>query len=237
MKLTLDYLKQRHYYWRFEIGKHGIWNPDAFDDILFSIRKNHKRYNAFFQRKSIKTVTGVRYEDKIVIYNKVEDFDELYLDSLLVHEMIHQYLVQNNLQGSRPHGLPFKNMMAAINHKFKGRLNVQLKSLNPSISRKGPGEKQHTLLIIIYEKEFLYCVVNPNKVYIFEAMLKREMKSWKRIKNFFRAESNDVYFNLFPKCTKVLSGKKLEIGQLVSFLKEYDIKRPFPYSEKPSLRS
>ena len=89
VKLTPQYLRNRHEFWKEEIGKVGIWDSNKFMPIKLIIRKNHRRYNALFQRR--RNLRNNTFEDKIVVYNKVESFEIKFLDSLIVHEMIHQY--------------------------------------------------------------------------------------------------------------------------------------------------
>lgn len=221
MRLSLDYIKLRHNYWIKEIGDRGIWKPELFKEINFIIRKNHKRYNALFQRKWNRKTGEII--DSIVIYNKTEDFEPKYLDSLIVHEMIHQYLVQNSLnERRRPHGKVFKDMMNIINSSFPGQLEIKIKSENPSIPESGKGDKIHTLLMV---KNSLYCyccLVNPKRKEYFERQVKLSKKKG-RIKDYIWVKSSDVHFNHFTKSTKVLSGEKIKITDILDYCKKYKI--------------
>lgn len=221
MKLSIEILKERSEYWKKEIGSSGIWKPELFKPVRFIIRKNHRRYNALFQRKRKKGMT--EWEDSIVVYNKVEDFDPIYLDSLIVHEMIHQYLVQNNLNGKRPHGLPFKTLMSQINREFEGRLNIQLKSSHPSNEKVGEGETIHQLIFVEDERNFYCCVIHPKKIKEIESLAARYRKL-KRIRKFYRAQSNNIFFNNSSRCVKRLSGIKKPLNQLPDFLHQYSVK-------------
>lgn len=214
MKLSLDYLRTRHEFWKRTIGDAEIWNPSLFQSVTLKIRKNHREYNALFHRRWSSKMK--RIEDSIIIYNKVEDFDSVYLDSLLVHEMIHQYLIQNKLGEKRPHGKTFKEMMDKINSAFPGQLNIQVKSSNPNVSKIGSGPINHTLLMIVKEKFGYCCVIHPKKIAKFNDIA-RTLKNRKQIKNYSWAQSNDCYFNNFSRCMKVLHG---EVITLTNF-KEY----------------
>lgn len=231
MKLSLEYLLERHSYWKKEIGEAGIWKVESFKDISIEIRKNHRHYNGVFQRRKIRKFLRTVIEDKIVIYNKVDDFDPVFLDSVLVHEMIHQYLIQNNLGEKRPHGKTFKEMMKAINHAFKGRLNIMIKSNNPSIQHQGPGSILHSLLFIKSDDNFYCCVVHPKKTEYFEMQLKKS-PLYRHIKEYKWGESDDMYFNNFTRCMKVLHGIQVPFKDFPQFCRKYNISIKREYKRK-----
>lgn len=206
MKLNLDHLKERHNYWKNEIGKVGIWNPDLFSDVEIKIRKNHRKYNALFQRRVFLREGMKVVKDKIVVYNRVEDFQPAFIDSVLVHEMIHQYIIQTNQKDSSTHGKLFKGFMNAINRTFKGTLEIKIKDSNPNELKSGPGDTVHKILTLHFlDGRSLYCVIMPGRETYFERMVKTNRKYW-RLKSYDWRESNDVYFNRLTRCSKRLHG-------------------------------
>ena len=222
MKLSLDYLNQRHLFWKNEIGETGIWDPDLFQDVLIQIKPKSKTYNGVFSRRWV-TKKGVRMlVDKIFIYNNVEDFDQKFLDSVLVHEMIHQYIFQNKIKDTSTHGRIFKGYMARINEAFPEHLKINLKDHNPSIPLKGAGIKIHHLLFSFTDKDFYCCLIHPSKLQEFEKMAKR-FKREGRIKKYEWAKSNDVCFDRYVRCTRTLHGIKKPLSELSAFCKEYNI--------------
>ena len=228
MKLSLEYLNQRHDYWVNRIGETGIWNPLRFLPVTLVIRKDCKSYNGMFQRK-IKIKAGEKeIIDKIIIYNKVEDFDPKFLDSVLVHEMIHQYIVQNEIKDSRTHGKVFQGYMKLINQTFKGELEIKVSGRNPGVSLKGPGEKIHNILLLQYkDNKWFIAVVNPSKISFFDLLIRKHLKKWD-VKYHFWAESNDVHFNNYRRCTRTLHGLKKTHPEMIEFCKEYGIKKAYP---------
>ena len=239
MKLSLEYLYQQHALWMQRICEAGIWDASRFRPCEIVIRKNHKRYNALFQRK-IKFVNGRKeISDKIVFYNRADDFQAQFIDNVLVHEMIHQYIIQNDLKDTSPHGRLFKVFMYRINGSFAGRLNIRIRDVNPSLPQNGEGDKIHSLLLIHFHNPTSICaVVNPAKISYFDSLLKRNKKNWD-IRSYQWAESNDVYFNHFSRCTTRLHGLKVSSVQLPDFLFKYNIKtvEPSVPPKKSFLRS
>lgn len=223
MKLSLTYLKQRHSFWIQEIGKSGIWNPGLFKPVEIVIRKHHRRFNALFsRRKFLKGGVVTKIVDKIIIYNKLDDFPTEYLDSLLVHEMIHQYLVQNGLDGKNPHGLPFKEMMNKINAAFPDSLNIEIKSQNPVVDPDGEGPVVYDLLFVISRDKSFCCVIHPSRIEKFHRMAQK-LKSKKQIDSFQWGRSNNRFFSNVTRCTKVLHGITGPLSQAGDYCMRYGV--------------
>ena len=220
IKLTPEYLQNRYEFWKEQIGTTNIWNAEKFKPVKLIIRKNHREYNALFQRKLHKT--DRTFEDKIIIYNKVEVFDKVYLDSLIVHEMIHQYLTQNNIDSRDPHGKPFTEMMSQINLHFPSKLNIQVRSDNPMIPLTGKGKILHYLLLILKRKECFCCIIHPKRIQQFNLQVKT-LKNLGKINAFLWAKSYDYYFKDASRCMKVLSGEVMTLNEMKTFCKEYNI--------------
>ena len=224
MKLSIEYLNQRHAYWINRIGDKGIWNPLCFCPLTLVIKKDCKSYNGMFQRR-IKIKMGKKeITDKIIIYNKVDDFDPKFLDSVLVHEMIHQYIIQNEIKDTRTHGKIFRGYMNRINENFKGELQISVRDRNPGVPQKGPGEKTHKLLLLQYKDDkWFLAVINPSKVTFFEDLIKRYGRSWS-VKSHYWTESNDVHFNNYRRCTRTLHGLKKSRSEMIEFCKEFGVR-------------
>ena len=224
MKLTLEYLKERHAFWKEEIGKAGIWKQEKFKLVRLEIRKKSKTYNALFQRKWIKRKIRYRAIDSLIIYNNVEDFDTKYLDGLIVHEMIHQYIFQNNIKDSSTHGIIFQDFMKKINEKFNGNLEINITDTNPTLPTEGVGDTVFNLLLILQKNNWYCCVVRPGKIKHFHNHV-LTLKQNQKIKDFGWLQSNDIHFNQYPQCTKYLHGEKLPYPKMINFLKKYNAKK------------
>lgn len=223
MILELKYLVERHRYWKEEIAKAGIWDSSLFKPVEIIIRKNHRKYNALFHRRILRKGIIEKIEDKIIVYNKAEDFDQIYLDSLLVHEMIHQYLVQNKLGEKQSHGPTFRRYMQLINNGFPDKLKITLKSETPG-RKEGPGDKQHILIVVRSGGYAYFCVINEKKA----VTLNKLAKSHKRkgiIKDYYFAQSNDLHFNNFRRCNSTLHGEKTEEAGMKAYCAKYGVNK------------
>lgn len=223
MKLSLPYLTERHHYWKEKLGEAGIWNPELFKDVTIVIRPACKSYNGLFIRRYLKVEGKRRLVDRIFIYNKVEDFEPHFLDSILVHEMIHQYIIQNRLKDSSSHGPLFRSFMHRINEAFPQELKINITDNNPSLPPSPPEIKTHILLILHLDSGFSYCcVINPTKTSFFQQMIRRNLKKWK-VKEYYWATSSDPFFNPYSRCTRTLHGIKHPSSEFPSFLSSHYI--------------
>ena len=222
MTLDIDDLYNRHSFWKDEIGKAGIWDPGLFLPVTILIRKRHRRYNALFQRRWIRGAKDKTISDKIIVYRNGDDFEDVFIDSMLVHEMIHQYIIQNNIKDTSVHGKAFKEFMGRINNEFKNRLQINLKDHNPRVPLKGEGETVHILLILKTATHFFCCVVHPSKAGFFERIIRRNKSRW-AVKSHMWAKSFDRHFNNYTRCMKTIHGIKKPLADLDSFILEFGI--------------
>ncbi|MDE6532439.1 MAG: SprT-like domain-containing protein [Muribaculaceae bacterium] len=212
MILTTDYIKERHRYWRYRIFDEGIWDVVKFEPVEFEVRQRSKTYNALFHRKMIRR----KPVDKIIIYRNFPDMSVKYVDSLIVHEMIHQYIIQNDLPDSNTHGSLFKTFMNNINKAFPEELNIEVCTANPSI--KGPGDRTFPILSVKFPDRYLFCNIRPSRIGYFTSLAER--MGWK----YLWGESDDLYFDELNRCTKRLQGYTVKPDNMAAFVAKYRIR-------------
>lgn len=127
MKVTKEYLEERHAYWVKRIGDTGIWDASSFKPVTMEVKKKSKIYRGRFIRRWIKespTLKALR--DTIVVYQQYPDISEKEIDNTLVGLMIIQYLQQNDLETFRyHHGLMFDELKNKINKTFCKEIYVE----------------------------------------------------------------------------------------------------------------
>ncbi len=68
------------------------------------------------------------YDFEFVISSKVNLLkDENEVEDVILHEMIHYYILSNQLQDSSAHGVLFRKMMKDINTKFNRNITISRK--------------------------------------------------------------------------------------------------------------
>lgn len=225
MELTVEYLRQRHAYWIERLADAGIWEADKFKPVELVVRERCKSYVGMFHRKWVKVNVRRRLRDRIIIYRKSADMTMKEIDDTLMHEMIHQYIFQNDLPDTSTHGRLFKDFMQRINEAFPQELKISIYGESPIL--KGPGTRTHKLILLrMKDGECYCCKINPSKVPVFTNYLKRlVLSSTSEIKGYLLCESNDMYFDDIAACRKYLHGLPMSLPELRELCKECNIKR------------
>lgn len=176
-----------------------------------------------FKRRWVRGNKRNTITDKIIIYRNVEEFNEVFLDSILVHELIHQYIMQNDIKDTSSHGRIFRHMMGRINAAFPDRLNIRIRDNNPDIPREGEGQHNHILLILKTATHFYCCAIYPGRIPDIEKIVKIRSKNW-RLTEYFWATSSDRHFDRFVKCMKAIHGEKRLLPTLDEYMAKYNIR-------------
>lgn len=222
MEVKSEYLEDRHRYWRERIGDAGILDSDGFKPVRFIVRKRSKTYDGLFCRKSVIVGYRRKFEDQIVIYQQYQDISAREIDNTLVHEMIHQYIYQNNIKDSGVHGKVFKEFMCRINQAFFGELTIMVSG--GITEKRGPGDTLHRLILVYKENDVcLCCKINPNKTNIFMDLIGEHKDEWK-ISKYDLCESNDRYFDSFTTCTHRLHGVRMTEEELAALCSECGVR-------------
>lgn len=208
---TTDYIKERHRYWRYRIFDEGIWDIVKFEPVEFEVRPRSKTYNAMFERRTIRRKTV----DKIIIYRNFTDMSVEYIDSLIVHEMIHQYIIQNDLPDTNTHGPLFKTFMNNINNAFPDELNIEISSETHVV--RGAGDRTFPILAVKFPDRYLFCNIRPSRIGYFNELAER--RGWKCL----WGESDDLYFDALNRCTKRLQGYTVKPDEMEAFVSRYRI--------------
>lgn len=223
MELTVEYLTQRHSYWVEKLDRAGIWKADGFKPVEIIVRKRCNTYEGLFERKWVKVNVLRRLRDRIIIYRLSEDMSVKEIDDTLVHEMVHQYIFQNNLPDTSTHGEIFRDFMQRINAAFPDELNITV--TGEARLLKGTGTKIHKLILLWMNDGGCYCCkIIPSKVPLFVNFIEKNKSAWK-IKGYLLCESNDRYFETVTACRKYLHGIPMSLAELRELCKECNIKR------------
>lgn len=231
MELNVEYLRARHAYWKGRIAEAGIWEADGFRSVDFAVRKRSKMYEGLFHRKFITAKTRLRmadgvngrYYDRIILYRKSPDMSEREIDDTLVHEMIHQYIIQNGIHDTSAHGRTFKDYMQRVNKAFAGDLNITVRG-KVSVW-EGPGSKTHQLIVVsMYDGTCYCCRIMPAKLPQFLKSVRKNKKAGE-FKDYMHCESDDMHFNSIRACRTRLHGLRMPLADLAAFCKKYNLRQ------------
>lgn len=222
MELTTEYLQERHAYWKDRLHEKGVWDSKLFSPVAFEIKPFSKTYHAL----CINRILNSGFKTIIRFYCQEIEVSPHWVDSVLVHEMIHQYMFQNNMPDSSPHGRVFKQYQNEINELFPGELNISVSSCRERLS--GPGKKVHKLIIMrLNDDRGMWCLAESFR---YSYLMKKATTAvgCGTIKAVIGCESNDRIFNYYTCCRKTLRGVKMSIPELRDFCKCYNVRLSCP---------
>ena len=192
MRATIDYIKRKFDEYN-ELCFEGKLKP-----LPFKL-SNAKSYlgAVFFQREKNADDTW-HYYGFVFKISTVMDLPEDVVEDTILHEMIHYYIMSNQMQDTGPHGKLFITKMKEINVKFNRNL---------SVTHNTTKEEHDTDKRI---QEHIICVsrLRTGRRGITITTKSRLFELWDAMPNFPNmAEykwvlSTDPYFNRYPKTTR-----------------------------------
>lgn len=220
---NVEYLRERHAYWMERLSRKGIWDARKFGTVELVVRKCCRSYLGLFQRRRVMSDNRRLLCDRIVIYKQDRDMSAREIDDTLVHEMIHQYIFQNDMHDTSAHGRLFREYMRRINRAFPDELNIVV-SGRKSVRKAGPGPKTYKLLLVYMNDDTVYCCrVMPSKTDEFMRLVKRG-GSVPGLKDCRLCESNDMFFESVRACRSRLHGLRMPLSELRDFCRKYHIR-------------
>ena len=194
MELTIKYMEEN-----FE-----LYNKKYFNGVL---KKHHFRIiNTRRRLGSMSRIHG-RY---IISISKYYDRDKFQYDNTLIHEMIHLYIYQQDIEDNGPHGRRFKAECARIN-KDGWKLSRTTSTIGWKVAKdakiRKPRKKSETSFIVVYkETETTQFIFKVSKCNLNRFVNHLTEKCKFECKVF---ETNDKLFNNFSACRSKIYGKRL----------------------------
>ncbi len=199
IRLTNSWLQERHSYWSQKLVELNIFQKEL-NNVLFEIKYHVKSYNGMFRIRN-----GV---SKIIIYPpNTGEVNQQFVDNVLVHEMIHQYIHENKLHDSSSHGAIFRKYMNAINYANIGvTINISTNSqkfVNTNIC----SYETHKILVLKFSRTFFLCKVKSTKVDYFTELILNHKIQWKEpLVGFGWYKTTNAMFNNYQTCVSKLHG-------------------------------
>lgn len=193
MIATLEYVESKfHEFNKLMFG--GVLKPLP---IRLSSARTTLGKLRYYKKRSL--FGNTKYSDFSLHITQRVDMDKNLLDDTIIHEMIHYYILSNQLTDSSAHGKIFRKMMADINSRF-GR--------NVSISHKRTEEERNNDTEL---RRHLVCVSNfyDGRVGLSVVAESRLFQLWDEIPKFGGVKecrwyfTTNPYFNRFRRCITV----------------------------------
>lgn len=142
-------------------------------------------------RKKWFTKTKGDYKIRISNFFDVEEYD---FKNVLLHEMIHLYIVSKGIKDSSPHGVVFHEIMRQINADG-WKINVSEKMGNKvAVMHRKDVRWRVVMAIITTDGKYLLSVVNPRYVKLIGSVINRSPN----VQSCSWYISQDDYFSSFP---------------------------------------
>ncbi|MDE6377686.1 MAG: SprT-like domain-containing protein [Duncaniella sp.] len=241
MPLSVDYISARHSLWLSRIAGAGVWNVAGMDRVNFEVRPQARSLNGKFIRRVTLSRNPLRrhvVSDTIVIYDNPWLDSELKVDSVIVHEMIHQYIAVARLRDTSSHGRLFRSFMTALNRRFAGQLELHV-STRSSIPATAATERRssspHILAVVTDADHFFCCRVMRSAVRSLHTLLRR-LLSGRQIAGYGWYISSDPYFDGVRACRTRLHGLRHPLGELQAFITTHNLSA-LPSDKLKSLQS
>lgn len=219
--LNAEYLNERHGYWLGRIAGAGIWDAARFAPVFICVRPRSRTRRGAFLRSFIGSVIRRRHIDRIFIYRGAIEMDVRDIDNVLVHEMIHQYIVQSGIRDNRPHGRAFTSLMQRINAAFPSELHLTVSTRRSEAEIvSGTGSRRHILLSLEIAGQYRLCRVSRNAALRFASYF-RQNSSALGVESVGVYESFDLYFDSLPECRTRLRGLVLDVADFTEYCERY----------------
>ena len=160
MKPTLDYIK----------NKFDEYNKMVFNGQLKPIRFQLSKARTFigqinFKRRHNNDGTFYYY-DFIFKISTLIDRDETIVEDTILHEMIHYYILSNQLHDTSPHGRIFKQMMNDINRRYNR--NIQISHKRTAEEKANDTQIRNHLVCVIKLKTGETGLIIPTQTRLFK---------------------------------------------------------------------
>lgn len=146
MRFDTDFLEERFHYFN-----HLIFNGKL-SPIPFHINHGVSRA-AYIRSLRIPTMRGAKYCKFQFHASDALDLPKSQLEDIILHEMIHYYILSHGIEDTSPHGHIFRKMMKSINESYKRHITISIrrdKTMNP---QRGSDKKCCTAFLVTAEIE------------------------------------------------------------------------------------
>lgn len=193
MKATIDYVKRKFNEYN-ELCFEGKLKP-----LPFRLSRSRTMLGQVkFMREKNPDDTWHYYGFIFVISNLL-DLPEKEIEDTILHEMIHYYILSNQMQDTSPHGEIFVRMMKDINRRFDRNISIVHRATKEEHD-KDTQVRQHIICV---------CRMRGNQMGITIATKSSLFQLWDEIPKFPKVvECNwyvttDPYFNRYPRAKTV----------------------------------
>lgn len=135
-----------------------------------------------------------RFSSPVISISTLRDFSESEYEDILLHEMIHLYILAKNIKDTSPHGEKFRAMMDQINSQYGRHITVSLR-VTEKTGSQDTRLRRHLICVSQLRSGHTGITLSAQTC-IFR--LWREIGSLPQVEKTAWYVSADPYFNRFP---------------------------------------
>ena len=139
------------------------------------------------------------YRDFIFKISTALDLPEQEVEDIILHEMIHYYILSNQIQDTSPHGRLFRRMMLYINTHYGRNISVSHQSTKAE-KDTDVQKRQHLICVVLFDTGERGITISTR------TRLFRLWDALPRVPGVVECKwysSIDPYFNRYPRAMKV----------------------------------
>lgn len=186
---TLEYIKR----------KFAEYNALMFEGKLqplpFRLSNGRTFLGKIAYRKTRGLLGKMHYSNFQFVISTRYDLPEREVEDTIIHEMIHYYILSNQLKDTAPHGVLFQRMMNDINQRFGRNISVSHRRTNEE-SDSDQNIRQHIVCVShLQDGRSGVTVVARTRLF----MMWDAMQQFPGVKDHRWVVTTDPYFNRFPR--------------------------------------
>lgn len=151
-----------------------------------------------------------RFADIRMLISNRRDLDADVVDDTILHEMIHYWILHNDIKDTSTHGHVFLRMMHDLNRRFGRRMTVSHRVTAEEADRIR--ERKSNLVCVSRLSDGRYGVTVAARTRLFQ--LWDGIEAWDMVKAFQWVFTDHPFFGRFPRSmkTKLYHASKEELG-------------------------
>ena len=192
MKPTKDYIQNQY----------NRFNELIFAGRLPAVRIELSTAGTFLGRAEYKAIEDdfgivIGYKDYVLRSSSKYDLDEHEVEDTIIHEMIHLYIANFNVQDESALGPVFRTIMNVINEKYGRNVCISHKGTEEEIEQDNTAKQYILCVTELNDWDHGITVCARSKVF----QIKDELPKRFKFKSMKWYVSTDPFFNRYPKAT------------------------------------
>ena len=193
MKPSREYIIERFSYFNSLCFADGLVMP------RLELSKSRRTLGTLSYKRRRKLLSGWENYDFTLRISTLIDMEQCVVDDTLLHEMIHLYILSNNLEDSSSHGKLFRSMMKDINSRFGRNITVSHRRSEREIEADNQIREHIVCVSSLNDSETFVTVSNKSALFSLWRSLER-LPGLQEQRWYYTL---DPYFNRYPRSRTV----------------------------------